>query len=111
MIKRYAFLFALTLLIIVVFSSLNYPFLNFPLFAQTPQTAISAEGYDKLKNCTNDLSKKPTPVEYLTHFNCGHISKDETGKTVRQFTLIVDEGQKIPITYEGHIMVLFLDQP
>ena len=58
---------------------------------------------DKIKNCTTNLSKKPTPVEYLTHFNCGHISKDESGKTVRQFTLIVEENQKIPITYEGHI--------
>ncbi|HVE37115.1 MAG TPA: multicopper oxidase domain-containing protein [Nitrososphaeraceae archaeon] len=55
------------------------------------------------KNCTTNLSKKPTPVEYLTHFNCGHISKDESAKTLRQFTLIVEENQKIPITYEGHI--------
>ena len=101
--QEIASLFALTLLIIVVFSSLNYSFLNLPLFAQAPQTPISPAEYDKLKNCTNDLSKKPTPVEYLTHFNCGHVSKDGAGKIVRQFTLIVDEDQKIPITYEGHI--------
>jgi FtsP/CotA-like multicopper oxidase with cupredoxin domain len=42
-------------------------------------------------------------VEYLTHFNCGHVSKDESGRTVREFTLIAEENQKIPISYEGHI--------
>lgn len=73
------------------------------MYAQTPQTQISPEGYDKLKNCTTDLSKKATPVEYLTHFNCGHLSKEGAGKTIRQFTLIVEENKKIPITYEGHI--------
>ena len=73
------------------------------MYGQTSGTRISQETYDKVKNCTADLSKKPTTVEYLTHFNCGHVSRDESGKTVRQFTLIVDEDQKLPITYEGHI--------
>ncbi|HXW11111.1 MAG TPA: multicopper oxidase domain-containing protein [Nitrososphaeraceae archaeon] len=49
------------------------------------------------------MSKRPTSIEYLTYFNCGHVLKDATGKTVRQFTLIIEENQKIPITYEGHI--------
>jgi FtsP/CotA-like multicopper oxidase with cupredoxin domain len=73
------------------------------IYAQTPATHISQQQYDKIKNCATDLSKKPTPVEYLTYFNCGHVSKDQTGRTVRQFTLIVQEHQKIPISYEGHI--------
>lgn len=77
--------------------------MNIPAHGQSTASPISQEEYDKIKNCTTNLSKKPTPVEYLTHFNCGHISKDESGKTVRQFTLIVEENQKIPITYEGHI--------
>ena len=77
--------------------------MNTPAYGQTAGTQISQEQYDKIKNCTTGLSKKPTSVEYLTHFNCGHVSKDESGKTVRQFTLIVEENQKIPITYEGHI--------
>jgi FtsP/CotA-like multicopper oxidase with cupredoxin domain len=77
--------------------------MNTLAYGQTAGTQISQEQYDKIKNCTADLSKKPTSVEYLTRFNCGHVSKDESGKTVRQFTLIVDENQKIPITYEGHI--------
>jgi Putative multicopper oxidases len=64
---------------------------------------MSQQQYDKIKNCATDLSKKPTPVEYLTYFNCGHVSKDQSGRTVRQFTLIVQEHQKIPISYEGHI--------
>ena len=99
-----AYFFAFVLSIILIFSSFNYPFLNAPISAQIPGTHISQEQYDKIKNCTTDLSKKPTPVEYLTHFNCGHVSKDESGKTIRQFTLIVEENQKIPVTYEGHIL-------
>ena len=99
-----AYFFALVLSIILIFSSFNYPFLNTPVSGQTPGTPISQEQYDKIKNCTTELSKKPTPVEYLTYFNCGHVSKDESGRTIRQFTLIVEENQKIPVTYEGHIL-------
>jgi FtsP/CotA-like multicopper oxidase with cupredoxin domain len=99
-----AYFFALVLSIILIFSSFNYVFLYAPAAGQTPGTHISQEQYDKIKNCTTDLSKIPTPVEYLTYFNCGHVSKDESGKTVRQFTLIVEENQKIPVTYEGHIL-------
>jgi FtsP/CotA-like multicopper oxidase with cupredoxin domain len=98
-----AYFFALALSIILILPSVNFPFMNNPAHAQSTASPISQEEYDKIKNCTTNLSKKPTPVEYLTHFNCGHISKDESGKTVRQFTLIVEENQKIPITYEGHI--------
>ena len=98
-----AYLFALALSIILILPSVNFPFMNIPAHGQSTASPISQEEYDKIKNCTTNLSKKPTPVEYLTHFNCGHISKDESGKTVRQFTLIVEENQKIPITYEGHI--------
>jgi manganese oxidase len=96
--------FSLVLSIILVFSALNLPFLSKPVHGQSPGSPISQEQYDKIKNCTTDLSKKPTPVEYLTHFNCGQVSKDETGRTVRQFTLIVEENQKIPVSYEGHIL-------
>ena len=99
-----AYFFALVLSIILIFSSFNYPFLNTPVSGQIPGTHISQEEYDKIKNCTTDVSKRPTPVEYLTYFNCGHVSKDESGRTIRQFTLIVEENQKIPVTYEGHIL-------
>jgi FtsP/CotA-like multicopper oxidase with cupredoxin domain len=103
MFRQNAFFAAFTMSVILIISSLNFPFLNIPVNGQTTASQISQEEYDKIKNCTTDPSKKPTPVEYLTHFNCGHVSKDGTGKTVRQFTLIVDEDQKVPITYEGHI--------
>jgi FtsP/CotA-like multicopper oxidase with cupredoxin domain len=89
--------------ITLIFSSFSFPFLNLSIYAQTPATHISQQQYDKIKNCATDLSKKPTPTEYLTYFNCGHVSKDQSGRTVRQFTLIVQEHQKIPISYEGHI--------
>jgi len=98
-----AYFLASMLSIILIFSSAIFPFWDFLAYGQTAGTQISTEGYDKIKNCTTDLSKKPTSVEYLTFFNCGQVSKDESGKTVRQFTLIVEENQKIPITYDGHI--------
>jgi FtsP/CotA-like multicopper oxidase with cupredoxin domain len=102
--RQNAYYFASILSITVLFSSLSLPFWSHPVFGQAPATQTSQEQYDKLKNCTTDLGKKPTSVEYLTHFNCGHVSKDESGRTVRQFTLIVEENQKIPVSYEGHIL-------
>ncbi len=103
MIMQNAYSSAFVLSVTLIISSQNFLFLNIPVNGQTTVSQISQESYDKMKNCSIDLNKKPTSVEYLTHFNCGHVSKDESGKTVRQFTLIVEEDQKIPITYEGHI--------
>jgi FtsP/CotA-like multicopper oxidase with cupredoxin domain len=90
-------------LMLILLVTLNFTLVNIPINGQIPTSPVSQEAYDKIKNCTTDLSKKPTSVEYLTHFNCGHVSKDESGRTLRQFTLIVEENQKIPISYEGHI--------
>ncbi|MBA3749591.1 MAG: multicopper oxidase domain-containing protein [Nitrosopumilus sp.] len=59
--------------------------------------------YDKKKNCSNDLDKEPNATEYLTYFNCGHVKiNDENQSTIREFTLIVDENQTIPISNQGH---------
>jgi FtsP/CotA-like multicopper oxidase with cupredoxin domain len=66
-------------------------------------TPISVSQYDKMKNCTQNLSKHPTSIEYLTYFNCGHVSSSSNGQTIRDFTLIINENQKIPISDEGHI--------
>jgi manganese oxidase len=96
-------LFSWVLILILIVTSLNFTSINIHVYGQIPESQISPEGYDKIKNCTTDPSKIPTPVEYLTHFNCGHVSKNGSGTTLRQFTLIVEENQKIPITYEGHI--------
>jgi FtsP/CotA-like multicopper oxidase with cupredoxin domain len=95
--------FSLLVSSILIFSLLSNPFLNLSSNALTSESPISQQAYDKLKNCTTDLSKRPSPIEYLTYFNCGHVSKATSGQIVRQFTLIVQENQKIPITYEGHI--------
>ncbi|MCC2649288.1 MAG: putative multicopper oxidase type 3, partial [Nitrososphaeraceae archaeon] len=46
---------------------------------------VTINNYDKQKNCTPDLSKRPNSIEYLTHFNCGRVS-EENGQTVREFT-------------------------
>ena len=63
---------------------------------------LSVADYDKLKNCTTDLTKRPTSIEYLTHFNCGRVSQDENGQTTREFTLIVEEDQNVTISNAGH---------
>ena len=69
---------------------------------------LSAEEYDKLKNCTTDTDKRPNSIEYLTHFNCGRVSQttaaDGSKTTLREFTIIVRENQQIPISDEGHFL-------
>ena len=44
------------------------------------------------KDCATDLSKRPNPVEYLTYFNCGHVTHKD-GTTYRQFSLIASENK------------------
>ena len=48
------------------------------------------------------MTKKPTSIQYLTHFNCGRVSQDENGQTIREFTLIVEEDQNVTISNAGH---------
>jgi FtsP/CotA-like multicopper oxidase with cupredoxin domain len=62
----------------------------------------SVKDYDIQKNCTADLDKRPTSIEYLTHFNCGRVSQGENGQTIREFTLIIEENQNITISNAGH---------
>ena len=50
------------------------------------------------KNCATNLSERPNPVEYLTYFNCGHVTKLQNGTTIREFSLVVEESNVIPIT-------------
>ena len=63
---------------------------------------LSVQDYDKQKNCTTDLDKRPTSIEYLTHFNCGRVSEGSNGQTIREYTLIVEENQNITISNTGH---------
>ena len=68
----------------------------------TDNDFLSVQDYDKQKNCTTDLDKRPTSIEYLTHFNCGRVSEGSNGQTIREFTLIVEENQNITISNTGH---------
>jgi manganese oxidase len=63
---------------------------------------LSVQDYDKQKNCTTDPSKRPTSIEYLTHFNCGRVSEVDNGQTKREFTLVIEENQNITISNTGH---------
>jgi FtsP/CotA-like multicopper oxidase with cupredoxin domain len=71
--------------------------------------SLSISDYDKLKNCTTDTDKRPTSLEYLTFFNCGHIITDtknssnniNKNQTTREFTLIISENRSIPIASNG----------
>ena len=63
---------------------------------------LSVADYDKQKNCTTDLTKRPTSIDYLTHFNCGRVSQNDNGQTIREFTLIVEEDQNVTISNAGH---------
>ena len=72
--------------------------------------------YDKMKGCTDNLSERPNATQYLTYFNCGHVTtNDKNNTTTRKFTLIVEENHTIPISTIGHdfmpglLMELFQD--
>lgn len=71
----------------------------------TSAKPISIGNYDKLKNCNPDTSKRPSSIDYLTYFNCGHVDvnslSDGKQQVTRSFTLIVKENQSIPIADNG----------
>lgn len=50
------------------------------------------------ENCAKDMDERPNPIEYLTYFNCGHVTHYKNGTTLRQFSLIVTENKPIPIS-------------
>jgi manganese oxidase len=68
---------------------------------------LSTSEYDQVKNCTTDLDKHPTSIEYLTYFNCGRVMTEQGAngsQTIREFTLIVEENKTIPISDQGHTL-------
>ena len=93
----------LTILILVtvglVLPALALPALTLPA---SKDAFLSVKDYDKQKNCTTELDKRPTSIEYLTHFNCGRVSEGDNGQTTREFTLIIEENQNITISNAGH---------
>jgi len=60
----------------------------------TPNMASVPEG----PNCATNLSERPNPIQYLTYFNCGHVSTLKNGTKLRQFNLIASENNVIPIS-------------
>ncbi|HET6588643.1 MAG TPA: multicopper oxidase domain-containing protein [Candidatus Nitrosocosmicus sp.] len=83
---------------------------NHSNFANDPvyNRSLTVSEYDKFKNCAMDTDKRPTSIEYLTFFNCGHViseiknnSKNSFNQTTREFTLIIDENSSIPIASNG----------
>ncbi len=60
----------------------------------TPNMASVPEGL----NCAKNLSERPNPIQYLTYFNCGHVSTLNNGTKLRQFSLIVSENNTLPIS-------------
>ena len=100
--------------LLILFNFLNYSYNE--VYSQTSNIKNNKNGirdnrgytatvlqYDKMKNCTNNLSERPNETQYLTYFNCGHVTtNDKTKTTTRQFTLIAEENHTIPISTIGH---------
>jgi FtsP/CotA-like multicopper oxidase with cupredoxin domain len=100
---------------LLIFASLSsYPFKE--IYAQASNDKNNKNGikenrgyienviqYDTDKNCSKDLDKIPNATEYLTYFNCGHVNIDaDNENTLREFTLVVEENNTIPISNQGH---------
>lgn len=54
--------------------------------------------YDVDKNCATDTVKPPTMKQILTFFSCGHPTFFTNGTTLRNYTMIIEENHKIPIS-------------
>jgi manganese oxidase len=66
---------------------------------------LSTTEYDQIKNCSTELDKSPSSIEYLTYYNCGRVMTEQGtngSQIVREFTLVVEENKTIPISDLGH---------
>lgn len=54
--------------------------------------------YDKAKNCATNTAEIPNMEQFLTNFNCGHATFFKNGTTLRQYTLIIEQSHKLPIS-------------
>lgn len=54
--------------------------------------------YELDKHCATNTALVPDMMQFLTNFNCGHPTFFDNGTTLRQFTLVIDEKHKIPIS-------------
>jgi Multicopper oxidase len=87
--------------ILLVSSIVLLPNLVFSKGNSSEHSANFVKKYDITKTCaTNqDTDNHPlNPMTYLTYFSCGHVSQLENGTTLRQFTMIIHEDHKVPVT-------------
>jgi len=54
--------------------------------------------YDIIKNCATNTAEIPNMKQILTYFNCGHATFYDNGTTLRQYTLIIEQNHKLPIS-------------
>lgn len=69
-----------------------------PVIALTLPSIDQRQQYDIDKNCAKNTALIPDMQQILTYFNCGHATFYDNGTTLRQFTLIITENHKLPIT-------------
>ncbi|HET7391785.1 MAG TPA: multicopper oxidase domain-containing protein [Nitrososphaeraceae archaeon] len=50
------------------------------------------------QNCAKNTDDRPNALEYLTYFNCGHVTQYKNGTLLRHFSLIISENKNIPIS-------------
>lgn len=61
-------------------------------------TVADRQQYDISKNCAKNTAEIPTMAQFPTYFNCGHATFYNNGTTFRNYTLIIEENHKLPIT-------------
>jgi FtsP/CotA-like multicopper oxidase with cupredoxin domain len=54
--------------------------------------------YDIDKHCTIHTNQVPNMEQILTYFNCGHVTFFNNGTTLRNYTIIIEENHKLPIS-------------
>jgi Multicopper oxidase len=71
-----------------------------PTTTTTPITTAldQRQQYDIDKHCASNTAEIPNMEQFLTYFNCGHVTFYPNGTTLRQYTLIIEESHKIPIS-------------
>jgi FtsP/CotA-like multicopper oxidase with cupredoxin domain len=94
----------ISLVLVTTGSFLPYSYLHVyakPITATTISTiaADQRQTYDtNVKKCTTNTAEVPTMAKFPTYFNCGHATFYPNGTTLRQYTMIIEENHKIPIT-------------
>lgn len=77
---------------------LSISMISLPAQAVKPTSIGKRQQYDIDKNCATNTALVPNMQQFLTNFNCGHATFFSNGTTLRQYTLIIEENHKIPIT-------------